>query len=185
MILMRFLKRETELQTLQRRWNAIEVQIGEAKASLTALRGNGLIDPVLQKFLQERLAFDYEFEKEKLARAISAKEAELAQLEKEKTALIPQLQEEVFNEKLKTMQISFSGKDVQTFKGSIVKVKCHSCGHTFDLDARSHGSFVNLLQCENKNELQMLYNRKINSVWPESCPKCRGPLDVWFFRGKI
>ena len=173
------------MQTLQRQSVAIDSQIIGVKADLKALKGDGLIDPVLQKFLQERLAFDYEFEKEKLARAISIKEAELAQLEKEKKKLEPELQEEAFQQKLKDKQITFSGKDVKNFKGSIVKVKCHSCGCIFDLDVRNRGSFANLLQAESENELKLLYNRKNNNVWPENCPNCGSPLDVWFWRGKI
>jgi succinate dehydrogenase flavin-adding protein (antitoxin of CptAB toxin-antitoxin module) len=182
---MRFFKRESRLESLERQLHIIDGQIGKAKASLTARKGPGPIDNVLRNFLQERFAFDYDFEKQKLERIIRAKEAELAQLEKEKTALIPQLQEEVFNEKLKTMQISFSGKDVQTFKGSVVTVKCHSCGCIFDLDVRNRGSFANLLQAESENELKLLYNRKNNNVWPENCPNCGSPLDIWFWRGKI
>jgi len=184
-ILMRFLKRETELQTLQRRWNAIEVQIGEAKASLTALKGNGLIDPVLQKFLQERLAFDYEFEKEKLARAISAKEAELTQLEKEKKKLEPELQELAFQQKLRDMQIRFEGVDVDGYVGSIVKIHCSHCGHRFQTDLRSHGSFNNVISCSNQTALNQIYAMKANRAWPFQCQKCHVEVDVWIFRGKI
>jgi hypothetical protein len=182
---MRFFKRETKLQSLERQLHAIDGQIGEAKASLTALRGNGLIDPVLSKFLGERFGFSYDLEKEKLEMVVRQKETQLAELEREKAKIQPAIQETSFQQKLKDMQISFSGKDVKNFKGSVVIVKCHACGCIFDLDVRNRGSFANLLQAESENELKLLYNRKNNNVWPENCPNCGSPLDIWFWRGKV
>jgi hypothetical protein len=173
------------LESLERQLHAVDGQIGEAQADLTAFRGNGHIDPVLKKFLEERFGFNYDLEKEKLEMVVRQKETQLAELESEKAKIQPAIQEASFQQKLKDMQISFSGSDVQNFKGSIVKVKCHSCGCIFDLDVRNRGSFANLLQAESENELKLLYNRKNNNVWPENCSKCGSPLDIWFWRGKI
>ena len=185
MILMRFFKRETKLQSLERQLHAIDGQIGEAKASLTALRGNGLIDPVLQKFLQERFGFSYDLEKEKLEMVVRQKETQLAELEREKAKIQPAIQEASFQQKLRDMGIRFEGADVKGFCGSAVEIKCSHCGHQFETDLRNHGSFNNVISCSNQTALNQIYAMKANRVWPFSCEKCHIELDIWIFRGKI
>jgi hypothetical protein len=182
---MRFFKRESRLESLERQLHTIDGQIGKAKADLTALRGNGLIDPVLQKFLQERFAFDYDFEKQKLESIIRAKEAELAQLEKEKAQLEPRVREENFKEECKLRGIKFIGEDVEGYEFSTVKIHCSHCGHKFQMDLRAHGSFNNVWACSTESALQQIYGMKLNRVWPLNCEKCHAELDVWVQRQKI
>jgi len=182
---LRFFKRETKLQTLERQSAAVNAQIQKLKAELQALSDAQHIDPVLKLWLQKRYGFNYAEERAIYEKIVNEKQALICELEKEKKKLEPQLEEEAFQQKLKDKQITFSGSDVKNFKGSVVTVKCHACGCIFDLDVRNRGSFANLLQAENENELKLLYNRKNNNVWPENCPNCGSPLDIWFWRGKI
>jgi hypothetical protein len=182
---MRFFKRESTLEILQRQLSIIDKQASELKASLEALRGNGLIDPVLRKFLEEHCGFDYGLEREKLEMVVRQKEAQLAELEGEKKKLEPQLQEEAFQQRLRDMQIYFDGADVEGSIGSIVKVKCSHCGHRFDKDLRSHGSFQNVWLCSTDVAKQQIEAMKFNRVWPFQCEKCKAELDVWVRRDKL
>jgi uncharacterized protein (DUF342 family) len=182
---MRFFKRRTELEGLQRQIQAVESQIGKLKQDIAALKSNGPIDPILKKFLEERFGFSYEVEKSKLEMVVRQKETQLTELEREKAKIQPAIQEASFQQKLRDMQIHFEGLDVEGYVGSVVKIHCSHCGHRFQTDLRNHGSFNNVTLCSNETALNQIYAMKANRVWPFSCEKCHIELDIWILRDKI
>jgi len=155
---MRLFHKETELQILERQLHAIDGQISEAQASLRALKGNGHIDPILQKFLQERLAFDYEFEKQKFESIVRAKETQIAELEREKKKLLGELNDEIWKRRLKDKDIRFYGENVVGFEGSVVKLKCPWCGTVRLFDARDSVALKTILSATSAEELQAAYS---------------------------
>jgi hypothetical protein len=181
-----FWKKESNLETLERQLKAIDKQIADVKADLEALRGGSIdVDPVLQKFLEERFGFDYGFEKEKLARVIKQKGAQLMELEGEKKKLEPQIREEAFKKEIERRKVIFVGKDVEGSEGSVAKIRCSDCGHKFSIDLRNHGSFNNVWGCSTNEALTQIYMLGLHRVWPLNCEKCRRELNVYVNRGQL
>jgi hypothetical protein len=80
---MRFWKRETKLETLEKELkkqiDSIDEQISGLKVELTELKG-GPLDPVLHMFLRDRLQFDYEHAKRKWEWNVHETTSQLARL---------------------------------------------------------------------------------------------------------
>jgi prefoldin subunit 5 len=183
---MQFWKRQTKLEQLQKELGDLELQIKELKQELAELRGQTTpIDPVVYRFLKLHLGFNYAVEKEALERQVRQIKWQLKELEHEKAKLEPELREEAFREEFKRRDIRFVGQDVEGFDYTVVKFKCSSCGHKFQVDLRNHGSFNNVWNCTTEIALQQIHAMKYNRVWPLQCEKCHAELDVWITRERL
>jgi DNA repair exonuclease SbcCD ATPase subunit len=182
---MRFWKRETKLETLEKELADLNLQIQELQQELKELRGETTpLNPVLLRFLK-RVGFDYMAEKETLDRQVRQIEWHLKELEREKVKLESQISEEAFREEFKRRGIRFVGRDVEGFDFTIVKLKCPGCGHKFHRYLADHGSFNNVWNCTTQIALQQVYAMKFNRIWPLQCPRCGRELDVWVTREKL
>ena len=181
---MRFLKRENQLETLQRQLAIIDRQIGELQGQIENLTDSSKMDPILKLWLETRYGFDYTQEKAIYEKLLREKQALVCELEKERDKLQPQINEAQFQQELQQKEIRFTGPEVQHFKGSTVTFQCSSCRHKFQVDFRGFGAFQNMLIAANEQELQFLYARKINS-FELKCPKCNATFTVTVWRGKI
>jgi predicted RNase H-like nuclease (RuvC/YqgF family) len=181
---MRFFRRESTLETLQRQLAAIDKQIQELKDDLQALKGNEPIDPVLKLWLQTRYGFDYNEQKTLYTKLLNEKKARLNDLTKEKAKVEAQLQKLLEKERIRAMQIRFEGLGILSSEGSIAKIKCQNCSNVFEHDFQTYGGFINLLQCANQAELNFCYSRGVN-IFEIRCPKCGNSMIIKAFRGKI
>jgi DNA repair exonuclease SbcCD ATPase subunit len=182
---MRFWKRQTKLETLQKEHVDLNLQIQELKQELAELKGETTpLNPVLLRFLK-RVGFDYMAEKETLDRQVRQIEWHLKELEREKVKLESELREEAFREEFKRRGIKFVGADVEGFDYTVVKLKCPNCGHRFNRYLADHGSFSNVWNCVTKTALEQIHAMKYNRVWPLCCPRCRHELDCWVVRERI
>ena len=187
---MRFFKRETKLQTLERQSAAIDSQIIDVKANLKALKGNGLIDPILRKFLEQKLAFNYDLEKQKLENIIRAKEIQIAELEKEKKKLLGELNDEIWKRRLKDKDIRFYGENVVGFEGSVVKLRCPWCKTQRLFDARDSVALKTILSTTTAEELQAAYSLgntigvECGNILKDGC-RCGFTFEVKIARIKI
>ena len=184
---MRFWKRETKLETLQRQMDNLNQEISELKKELEILKGGNPqgLDPVLHMFLRDRLQFDYEQEKRKWKWFVNETSSLLAQLEKDRQKLEAELREEVFREEFKRRDIRFVGRDVEGFDFTVVKFKCSKCGHRFSQDLRNHGSFNNVWSCTTTEALTQIYQLGLHRLWPLNCEKCHAELNVYVNRGRL
>jgi hypothetical protein len=184
---MRFWKRETKLETLEKELkkqiDSIDEQISGLKAELTELKGAPL-DPVLHMFLRDRLQFDYEHAKRKWEWNVHETTSQLARLEKQRQKLEVELRKVWEKQRMKAMQLRFEGQGVLDSDGSTCRIKCANCGNVYTHDFKPYGAFDNILACTSQNELQFLYNRGVN-IFEIRCPKCNASVVVKVFRGHI
>jgi hypothetical protein len=174
---------ETREKELKKEIGNIDEQINALKAELTELKGDPL-DPVLHMFLRDRLQFDYEHAKRKWEWNVRETSSQLDQLEKQRQKLEVELRKVSEEQHLKAMQLSFQGQGVLGAEGSTCRIKCVNCGSVYVHDFKIYGAFDNILQCQNENELQFLYNRGVN-VFEVKCPRCNASVIIKVFRGHI
>jgi hypothetical protein len=184
---MRFWKRETKLETLEKELkkqiDSIDEQISTLKAELTELKG-GPLDPVLHMFLRDRLQFSYEHAKRKWEWNVHETSSQLDQLEKQRQKLEVELRKVWEEQRLKAMQLHFEAPGLLEAEGSTCRIQCQNCKNVFQHDFRPYGAFENILACTSQNELQFLYNRGVN-VFEVKCPRCNASVVVKVFRGHI